>query len=502
MSGMPVSSLAPPRSRGKVHAVVVGAGLGGLAVAIRLLAAGMQVTVLEAQPAPGGRAGRIHEAGFTFDTGPSLITMPEVIDELFSVAGTSMSRQLRLHKLDPFYRISWQNEKRSFVFSGEHETMRAQIGQFDRADRDRYDDFLAASRHIHEEAVLRAGRQSFLRLTDFLALVPRMVRLGALRSVEGFVGRFFREPHVRQAFGFHPLFIGGAPFRVPAVYAALAYLQIAGGVWYADGGVYSLVEALARLVESGGDLRTGCRVAEILHDGQRVRGVRTEAGEVIEAEYVISNADVVTTQHLVGRRPHVPRLTMSCYLLYLGTNREFPQLQHHTLLVGRDYHQFIRDVTVEGRVPESLCLYVHAPSRTERAMAAPGGESISVLLPVPNLSRGKDWPGLGPLLRERVLDTLEADEGLRLRGLRDSIVVERSWTPLDYRHHLGAIHGNAFGPEPTLFQSAYFRQPNRDRRLGGLYYVGAGTHPGAGIPGVLMTAAVTAGLLQEEARGW
>lgn len=487
-----------PRSRAAPHAVVVGSGIGGLAVAVRLLAQGMKVTVLEGQPQPGGRAARIQEAEFTFDTGPSLITMPEVIEELFALAGTTTGRELRLHALDPFYRISWEGDERSLLFSGDRDSMMEQIGQFNAADAERYDAFLAASRRIHEEAVLVAGKQSFLRLTDFLALVPRMVQLGALRSVEGFVARYFRDPHVRQAFDFHPLFIGGAPFRVPAVYAALAYLQIAGGVWYAEGGVYSLIEALARLVRAGGELYCNRRVTEILHDGRQVRGVRTADGETIAADYVVSNGDVVTTQALLGRGTPGTRLTMSCYLLYLGTNKEFPQLRHHTLLVGRDYRGFIHDVTVGGRIPGSLSLYLHAPSRTERAMAAPGGESISILLPVPNLSHGGDWETLAPVMRERVLDILEADEGLGLHGLRDSLVVEHAWTPLDFRDRFGAAQGNAFGPEPTLFQSAYFRQPNRDRRLGGLYYVGAGTHPGAGIPGVLMTAAVTAGLMQQE----
>jgi phytoene desaturase len=474
-----------------------------LAAAVRLLAAGMHVTVLERQPAPGGRAGRIRDAGFTFDTGPSLITMPELLDELFSLAGTTTARQLRLHPLDPFYRIAWEGETRDFLFSGDRDSMRQQIGRFDSADSDRYDDFLAAARRIHEEAVLVAGRRSFLRLTDFLALVPRMARLRALRSVEGFVARFFRDPHVRQAFEFHSLFIGGAPSRVPAVYVALAYLQIAGGVWYAEGGVYALVEALARLVAAGGELRTGSRVTAILHDGRRVRGVRTEDAEILEADYVVSNADVAATQLLLGRQSRIPRLTMSCFLLYLGTRREFPELHHHTLLVGRGYHELIRSVTTDGSVPANLSLYLHVPSRTERGMAAPGGESITVLLPVPNLSYGHDWLELAPALRERALDTLEADRGLALDGLRESIVVEHTWTPLDFRDRLGAVHGNAFGPEPILFQSAYFRQPNRDRRLEGLYYVGAGTHPGAGIPGVLLTAAVTAELLQrEEAARW
>lgn len=488
------------RQPGAPRAVVIGAGLGGLAAAIRLLAAGMDVTVVERGAMPGGRAGRIRQGGFTFDTGPSLITMPDVLEDLFATAGERLADHLDLIALDPFYRIAWETQPsdapEDFLFSGDRDAMRAQIARFNREDADRYDAFIEASRRIHEEAILVAGAQSFLRLTDFLALVPRMARLGALRSVDRFVGRYFRDPHVRQAFDFHPLFIGGAPFRVPAVYAALAYLQIAGGVWYARGGVYSLVEALARLVASGGHLLTGADVREIVHDDRSVRGVRLEDGSLLEAEYVVSNADVVTTQRaLLGRAVRDPHLTMSCYLLYLGTDRSFPQLHHHTLLVGRDYRGFIEDVTVRGRVPHSLSLYLHAPSRTDPEMAIPGGESISVLLPVPHLGHGHDWAELEPLLRERVLDVLEGPHGLGLSGLRESIAVERSWTPLDFRDRLRAVDGNAFGPEPTLRQSAYFRQPNRDRRLRGMYYVGAGTHPGAGIPGVLMTARVTADLV-------
>jgi phytoene desaturase len=484
------------RERRAPRVVVVGSGLGGLAVAVRLLAAGFHVTVLEQGDRPGGRAGRIRESGFTFDTGPSLITMPDVLDDLFATAGASLSDHLHLVPLDPYYRIDYEGDGRSFLFSGDRGSMQREIARFSVEDAERYDAFLSHSRRVYEEAILAAGRRPFLRFTDFLGLVPSMLRLGALRSVQGFVGRYFRDPHVQQAFGFHPLFIGGDPFRVPAVYAALAYLQIAGGVWYSRGGVYSVVEALSCFVRSGGRLVTGCRVTEILHDGGSVRGVRTADGDVVEADYVISNADVVETQRsLLGREARPPALTMSCYLLYLGTSRPFPQLEHHTLLVGRDYRGFIHDVTRGGRLPESLSLYVHAPSRTEPAMARAGGESITVLLPVPHLSADKQWEQVEPRLRECVLDVLESPDGLRLSGLRDSILVERSWTPLDFRDQLGAVQGNAFGPEPTLRQSAYFRQPNQDRRLDGMYYVGAGTHPGAGIPGVLMTAEVTANLV-------
>lgn len=481
---------------------VIGGGLGGLAVALRLLRDGYSVSLLEAGPCVGGRAGQIREGGYTFDTGPSLITMPWVLDELFAAVGTTTDEQLHLRLLDPFYRIAWAGEERSFSFNGDREEMLEQIGQFSAADARRYDAFVAASRRIYEEAILRAGKTSFLRATDFAALVPRMARLGALRSVAHFVGRFFADPHVRQVFGFHPLFIGGDPFRVPAVYAALAYLQIVDGVWYSEGGVHALVQALAGLIRSGGGaIHTNAPVTRILHDGRRVRGVRTENGDEISADAVVSNADVVATGELLGRKSYrSPQLSMSCYLLYLGTDRPFPRLHHHTLLVGRDYAGFIRDVTQAGRVPRDMSIYVHAPTRTEPAMGS-RGESISVLLPVPHLREGLDWEQTEPVLRERVLGALESEDGLGLCGLRDAIVVERAWTPLDFRDRLRATRGNAFGPEPTLFQSAYFRQPNRDRHLAGMYYVGAGTHPGAGIPGVLLGAEVTQRLMHEDLGG-
>ena len=478
----------------------MGAGFGGLATAVRLLAAGHDVTVVEGRAQPGGRASRICDRGWRFDTGPSLITMPELLDDLFASAGTSTARELKLRRLDPFYRIAWEGKERQLMFNGDRAQMVDQIAGFSRADAGRYDGFMAASRRIYEEAILVAGSRSFLKLGDFLSLVPAMTRLGALRSVEGFVGRFFREPHVRQAFAFHPLFIGGDPFRVPAVYAALAYLQADGGVWYSDGGMWSVVEALSRIVGRGGELRLGDPVVSIVRREGRVVGVDTASGERIAADIVVSNADVVTTRRkLLGLNGRVPSLTMSCFLLYLGLNRKFPQLRHHTLLVGKDYRGFIRDVTVKRQMPASLSLYVHAPSRTEPAMAPEGGESISVLLPVPNLGSGFDWSAAEEPLRERVLDVLESPDGLGLDGLRDSIQVEHRWTPLTFRHELKSPYGNAFGPEPLLLQSAYFRQPNRDRDVAGLYYAGAGTHPGAGVPGVLMTASVTSELIRRDA---
>jgi phytoene desaturase len=505
----PRSDLGSTPSVGRrPRTVIVGAGLGGLAAAIRLLADGHDVTIVEARSTIGGRASRITDRGYTFDTGPSLITMPWLFDELFRLGGTTLGAEVRLLALEPFYRIYWTGldgrpAPRSFDMSGDHDRLAAEVGRFSSVDARRLDAFLAASRAVHEEGVLVAGRRPFLRATDFAALVPSMVRLGALRSLDGFVGRYFRDPRIRQVFDFHSLFIGGDPRRVPGIYAALAWLQIADGVWYSEGGVYAVIEAFGRLIERGGGrIMTGAPVTRVLERGGRVSGVRLADGSEVPADVVVVNADVTARSRLLPESPEpLPwrarrfRTTMSAFLLYLGVRRRYPQLLHHTLLVGPDYHGFIDDVTRHRRLPKTTSFYIHAPTRTEPAMAPDGSDSLTILLPVPNLRSGTDWSIAGPALRERVVDALEA---FGLEGLRGSIEVEHAWTPTTFRDELGAPDGNAFAIEPSLHQSAYFRQPNRDRVVGGLYWVGGGTHPGAGMPGTLLTAEVTVGLIRSE----
>jgi phytoene desaturase len=402
------------------------------------------------------------------------------------------------------YRIYWTDDERHFDFTTNVDSLRSQMAAFNVFDAANLDRFLAATKRIHEEGILVAGRQPFLRAWDFAGLVPKMLGLDSVRFLGSYVAKYFKDPKIRQVYDFHSLFIGGDPDRVPAIYAAIAYLQVAGGSWYAEGGVYSLVEALARTVtRGGGRIVTGDGVARIVHRDGRATAVVTDSGLEIPADVVVYNGDVTARDPLLPDAPdRLPwrlrplRTTMSAYLLYLGTNRRFDRLLHHSLVVGDDYRGFIREVTRDRRLPTSFSVYIHAPTRTEPAMAPEGGDSIAVLLPVPNLRSGDDWARVEPEMRDRLLDWLEGPGGLP--GLRSSIVTEHSWTPFTFRDDLGATDGNAFAVEPTLQQSAYFRQPNRDRTVGGLYYVGAGTHPGGGIPGVFLGAEVTAGVVQAD----
>ena len=472
--------------------VVIGAGLGGLGAALRLQGAGHEVTVVEQREKPGGRAYQLSDQGYTWDMGPSLITMPWVIEETFAAGGLDLSSEVIMRRLDPMYRIFWANEERHFDFVDDRDRLREQVAKFSVKDAGRLDDFLAALEPIYREGIVAAGRKPFLSLSDFARLTPSMVKLGAVLPLHRFVSRFFEHERVREAFSFHSLFIGGDPHRVPAIYGALVYLQVLDGGWYTEGGVYSIVEGLARTL----DVRCGEPVEAVEQSSGRVSGVRLAGGERIRADVVISNADVLRAHELLGRRAPLRKLvpTMSAFLLYLGTDKPFEKLLHHTLLVGPGYRDFIRNVTRGDALPSTYSTYVHAPSRTEPSMAASGGDSIYALLPVPNLRGGRiDWEREADGLRDAVVSDFETTFGLT--GLDASIRVEHRMTPRDFESELGAAHGNAFAVEPTLHQSAYFRQPNRDRHVEGMYYVGGGTHPGAGIPGVLLSAEVTANLV-------
>jgi phytoene desaturase len=424
------------------------------------------------------------------------VTMPWVLEDTFAAGGLDFSQEVTLRRLEPFYRIFWADESRHLDFFSDPALMKQEIARFSPRDAAAFDGFMDALRPIYTEGILAAGRRPFLRAQDLARFTPRMVSLGAAQSVWRLVSRHFTHPRIREAFSFHPLYIGGDPFRVPAIYAALVYLQFNDGVWYADGGVYSIVEAMARPL----DIRYGARVVHVEQHAGTVTGVVLAGGERIGADVVISNTDVMRAHELTGRRPprRPLRPTMSAFLLYLGTDRVFDRLTHHTLTVGHGYRKFITDVTRDGQMGATQSTYIHAPARSEPGMAPPGGDSLAVLLPVPNLRSGIDWEQEGERRRELLIGELEQTFGLSV--LASSIVCEHRMTPQDFEVTLGAAWGNAFSAEPTLHQSAYLRQPNRDRALRGLYHVGGGTHPGAGIPGVLFGAEITSGLVDADVR--
>lgn len=505
----PVTSVvAPTRTEGtaRKRVIVIGGGFGGLATAIRLQAAGCQVTLVEARERVGGRASQLQAAGFTFDMGPTLITAPALFEELWHLAGRDLRDDLDLVALSPFYRLVFA-DGRTFDAWGQAQRDEAEITCFEPRDVTGYRAFLATTRRLYERAFVELAAQPFLSLGDFLRVTPDLLRFGAQRSVYAFVARYFRDPALRMAFSFHPLFLGGNPFRASAIYSMIPYLERLGGVHFARGGMYRVVEVMERLFRSlGGELRCGQPVEHILTQGRKVKGVRLRDEHELAADIVVANSDVASTSfHLLPQEAQSPlatwrmersRYSMSCFLLYLGLNRQYPHLRHHTIFMPEKYRELIRDIFDGQGLSDDLALYLHTPTRTDPSLAPPGGESLYVLAPVPNLAHGIDWERESQPLRDRIIAYLEQQAGLT--GLSESMVVERRFTPLDFASQLRSYLGAAFSLEPTLTQSAYFRPHNRSNTVGGLYFVGAGTHPGAGIPGVLLSASLTSRLVIQD----
>ena len=497
---------ANPNDRDKGKTIVIGGGFGGLAAAIRLQAAGRAVTLVEARERLGGRAYQLKQDGFTFDMGPSLITAPHLLDDLWTAAGSSLKRDVTLLPLSPFYRIYFR-DGRYFDYWGTAAEDEAEIAKFEPRDVQGYRSFLADTQRIYQRAFADLADQPFLTMSGFLRVVPELMRLGAQRSVYSFVSRYFRNPQLRMVFSFHPLFIGGNPFRASAIYSIVPYLERLGGVHFAMGGMYTLVEAMERLFRTlGGEVRCGMPVEQLLLKERRTAGVRLEDGTVLETDVVVANSDVASTflkllpaayrPKPTASRMNRYRYSMSCFLLYLGINRQYEHLRHHTIIMPDHYQKLIRDIFDGQGIPDDLALYLHVPTRTDPSMAPPGSESLYVLAPVPNLAHSIDWTREAPAFRDKVIRFLEQEAGLD--GLETNIVTEHVFTPLDFASELRSHLGAAFSIEPTLFQSAYFRPHNRSDSIDGLYLVGAGTHPGAGVPGVLLSADITSRLVIED----
>jgi phytoene desaturase len=486
---------------------IIGGGFGGLAEAIRLQARGFQVTLFEKRPFLGGRAYQLQKDGYTFDMGPSLITAPFIIDRVFEAAGKRMNDYLDLIPLDPFYRVYFHDG--SFMdYSGDPEKMKKEISRFSPEDAAQYDRFFRDIKKVYDAVITEGlGSRPFLTLKSFLTFAPKAIRLGGWRPVYDFVARYFKDQRTRFMFSFHPLFIGGSPFRAPSIYIMIPYLERAAGVWFSKGGMYSVVQAFEKIFrELGGEVRAGVEIDEIVIRNGVAAGVRV-GDQIFPADAVVSNGDVPWVYRNLIKPEHRARrwtdasidrlhMSMSCFLLYIGTRKQYPQLKHHTLIISKRYRELVEDIFDRKILPEDFSLYLHAPTRTDPAMAPPGCESMYVLLPVPHLGSGIDWSKAAGPLTDRLLAFLEDDFGLT--GLRQNIDVLETFSPQDFASSLNAHLGSAFSIEPRLMQSAYFRPHNRSEELKHLYFVGAGTHPGGGVPGVLLGAEATESCILED----
>jgi len=485
---------------------VIGAGFGGLALAIRLQASGIPTRLLEQRDKPGGRAYVYQDQGFTFDAGPTVITDPSAIEELFTLAGKKLSDYVELIPVKPFYRLCWASGK-VFSYDNDQPALEAQIAAFNPRDVRGYRRFLAYSRAVFAEGYLKLGTVPFLSFRDMLRAAPQLAKLQAWRSVYSKVASYIEDEHLRQAFSFHSLLVGGNPFATSSIYTLIHALEREWGVWFPRGGTGALVQGMVKLFEDlGGEVELNASVARLETQENRITAVHLKDGRVFPTRAVASNADVVHTyckllsQHPAsqaqGRSLQNKRMSNSLFVIYFGLNHHHDQLAHHTVCFGPRYRELIDEIFNKDGLAEDFSLYLHAPCVTDPSLAPEGCGSYYVLAPVPHLGTADiDWAVEGPRLRDRIFDYLEQHY---MPGLRSQLVTHRIFTPFDFRDELNAYQGSAFSVEPILTQSAWFRPHNRDKHINNLYLVGAGTHPGAGIPGVIGSAKATAGLMLED----
>jgi phytoene desaturase len=484
-------------------AIVIGAGFGGLALAIRLQAAGIHTTLLEKRDQPGGRAYVYRDQGFTFDAGPTVITDPTAIEELFTLSGKRMADYVDLLPVKPFYRLCWEDGTK-FDYANDQAELDRQIHALNPPDVAGYQRFLAYSQAVFKEGYLKLGAVPFLSFRDMLQAGPQLARLQAWRSVYSMVSSFIEHDQLRQAFSFHSLLVGGNPFATSSIYTLIHALEREWGVWFPKGGTGALVHGMVKLFQDlGGTLELNAEVAGIDVENDRATAVHARDGRSWRADCLASNTDVVHTYaDLLGKHPRGKRegkrlkgkrFSNSLFVIHFGLKRPQPQLQHHTVCFGARYQALIHEIFNGAELASDFSLYLHAPCVTDPSLAPPGCSSHYVLSPVPHLGNAAiDWSVQGPLYRDRIFEYLEEHY---IPGLREDLVTCRIFTPDDFQTELNAHLGSAFSLEPVLQQSAWFRPHNRDAQLNNVYLVGAGTHPGAGVPGVIGSAKATAGLM-------
>ena len=488
------------------RACVVGAGFGGMALAIRLQSAGVETTLVEGRDKPGGRAYFWEREGFTFDAGPTVITDPDCLRELWDLTGADMSEDVELMPVSPFYRLNWPDGVQ-FDYSNDEAALRREIARISPEDLAGYDEFLRYSAAVYQEGYVKLGHVPFLDFKSMIKAAPALARNQAWRSVYSMVSSYIRSDKLREALSFHTLLVGGNPMTTSAIYALIHKLEKDGGVWWARGGTNRLVAGMISHFERlGGTVRLGDPVTQVHTIGNQASEVECTSGWRERFDAVASNADIMHSYRDLlseNRRGQSKakslsskRFSPSLFVVHFGLEGTWPGIPHHMILFGPRYKELLSDIYDHGVLPRDFSVYLHHPTVTDPSMAPAGMSTFYALVPVAHMGKLPiDWDEVGPKLEKRILDEV----GRRLiPDIHERIVTKFHYAPKDFAHDLNAHQGSAFSLEPLLTQSAWFRGHNRDERIGNFYLVGAGTHPGAGIPGVVGSAKATAGLMLEQ----
>jgi phytoene desaturase len=485
--------------------LVIGAGFGGIAAALRMRAKGYSVTIVDRLQAIGGRAQVFQKGGFRHDAGPTLITAPFLFDELFELFGEKREDYLEFQPLDPWYRFYFHSGE-IFDYCPSIEKTNEQIKRFSSDDVKGYASLLKASKAIYEIGFEKLADKPFTKFWAMIAQVPALLRLRSYKTVSGFVNGHIRHPLLRQAFSIHPLLVGGNPFSTTSIYSLIHYLERRWGVFFCMGGTGKLVAELHRLIERADiNIELGTDIEEITIDSGNATGARSFDGQVFKADRVICNGDPPTVYsqmlggpQLLRKRPLPESLTqysMGLYVLFFGTQVTYPNLAHHTIWMGPRFKELLADIFDRKILAEDFSLYIHRPTATDPSFAPKGCDSFYVLCPVPNLLGNIDWQEKGPELRDRIIAALS---NTIMPGLETAISDDFWMTPEDFKSDYRSMHGAGFSIAPIFSQSAWFRYHNRDPHISNLYFSAAGAHPGAGMPGVLCSAKVVDALIEEE----
>lgn len=488
----------------KKKILVIGSGFGGLGAASRLLSAGHNVTILEKRDKLGGRAYVYEKNGFKFDGGPTVITAPFMFDDIFEAAGKKREDYIEFVPCDPFYRI-FDAEGKHFEYNNNHDFTLKEIERRSPGDVEGYEKFLGTTKAIFDKGFVELADQPFLKFADMLKVAPDLIKLQSYKTVYKYVAQFIKDEFLRRCFSFHPLLVGGNPFDTTSIYAMIHYLEREWGVHYAMGGTGAIVNALEKLIrEQGGEIHTEAEVEEIVIKNGKAIGVRLKDGSILEADEIVSNADVAFTyKNLINprhrkkytdRKIERTKYSMSLFVIYFGTKKRYLDsgLAHHNIILGERYKGLLKDIFHNKKLADDFSLYLHMPTITDPSMAPEGCEGFYVLSPVPHLDSGTDWNEMAPTYRDAIMNFLEENY---LPDLQENIIAEHYIDPLHFQNELNSYKGSAFSVEPILTQSAWFRPHNKSEDVDNLYFVGAGTHPGAGLPGVLSSSIIAQDLI-------
>jgi phytoene desaturase len=488
----------------KKKVIVIGSGFGGLGAASRLLSSGHDVTILEKRDKLGGRAYVYEKNGFKFDGGPTVITAPFMFDDIWEAAGKKRSDYVEFVPCDPFYRI-FDHSGEKFDYNNDHEFTIKEIEKRSPGDVAGYEKFLATTKAIFQKGFVELADQPFLKFMDMMKVAPDLIKLQSYKTVYKYVSKFIKDDFLRQCFSFHPLLVGGNPFDTTSIYAMIHYLEREWGVHYAMGGTGAIVNAFEKLItEQGGKFHLQTEVDEILVKNGIATGVRLKNGDILDADVVVANSDVgFTYKNMIDskhRRKYTDKkidrtkYSMSLFVIYFGTKKRYLDsgLAHHNIILGKRYKGLLDDIFHKKHVADDFSLYLHMPTITDSSIAPEGHEGFYVLSPVPHLDSGTDWNEFAPKYRDAIMNFLEENY---LPDLQENIVAEHYIDPLHFKEVLNSHKGSAFSVEPILTQSAWFRPHNKSEDVEDLYFVGAGTHPGAGLPGVLSSSIIAQDLI-------